>query len=212
MEAKQLQLPHHPSQTLHEAPKKGLSWFSTTSVRCEDTLISARQEDFSLKLGLSWSQSLNVLVVWQKVCFLAPRCLPIHTDCNWKSNVHKVCQLHWDSFLITRLKMWKQYNFILSEPKAGFWWQSCRGEQKNQTLFYKMTEPALSYHLKLQKHLFCCRRKEIGQLHSPRAEPCGHSRGCWINHFPPPQAKPPSSHIHVYWQLPDLLLLFLSAF
>lgn len=47
MEAKQKHLLHHPFQTQHEASKKGLSFFSTTSA-CEDTLISARQEDFRL--------------------------------------------------------------------------------------------------------------------------------------------------------------------
>lgn len=45
-----VQLLHQPFQTRCEAPKKGLSWFSTTSA-CEDTLISARQEDFSLNLA-----------------------------------------------------------------------------------------------------------------------------------------------------------------
>jgi len=149
-----------------------------------------------------------------------PRWLPMHTHCNWRSNVHWVCQLHWDSFLITRLKRWKQYKFILSDSKVCSWWQSCRGEQKNRNLFYKMTDPSLSCHLKLLKHLFCSRgekkktnQKTTGQLHPLWAEAYRQPRGCCApSHSPRAWAEPPSSHTHVQSQLPAFLwLLFSSA-
>lgn len=47
MEVKPFQLLHHLFQTQREVAKEGLSCFSTTSA-CEDALIYARQESFSL--------------------------------------------------------------------------------------------------------------------------------------------------------------------
>ena len=52
MEVEPFQLLQHLFQTQHEVAKEGLSCFSTTSA-CEDTLIYARQESFSLYVGLS---------------------------------------------------------------------------------------------------------------------------------------------------------------
>lgn len=146
--------------------------------------------------------------------FLPPKWLPIHTDCNWRSNVLLVCHQK-QAFGLDRTKLYYFHLFSPIAKNESHWsWQSCRGEQKNQNLFFMMTEPFLSCYLELLKHLFGCRGKKNGASAFP-AEPCGHLRSCCIKPLttcPSRVSQLPYPHLlAASWPSVVVLICFLTS-